>query len=200
MASFSIPLSGLDASSEELSVISNNLANMNTVGFKSSDTNFQDLFYDQIGSTANGNPQQIGVGVSVASVEGNFSQGTLETTGTPTDVAISGNGFFVVNNNGIQQYTRAGNFSLASNGDLETVDGSNVMGYAAQNGVISSNQTLTPLTIPLGVTTPAKTTSYMQLLTNLDASDGTAVTAGSQQTGTGITSATTLATGDTLAF
>ena len=54
MASFSIPLSGLDASSEELSVISNNLANMNTVGFKSSDTNFQDLFYDQVGSTANG--------------------------------------------------------------------------------------------------------------------------------------------------
>src|SRR5271169_3731498 len=100
MSSLSTPLSGLDASSEELSVISNNLANMNTVGFKSSDTNFQDLFYDQVGSTANSNPQQIGVGASVASVEGNFSQGTLETTGTPTDVAISGNGFYVVDNNG----------------------------------------------------------------------------------------------------
>src|ERR1700689_337058 len=166
MASFSIPLSGLDSSSQELSVISNNLANMNTVGFKSSDTNFQDLFYDQVGSTANGNPQQIGVGASVASVEGNFSQGTLETTGTPTDVAISGNGFFVVDNNGMQQYPRAGNFSVASNGDLIAVDGSNVMGYAATNGVISSNQTLTPLSIPLGITVPAKTTSSIQLLTN----------------------------------
>ena len=200
MASFSIPLSGLDSSSQELSVISNNLANMNTVGFKSSDTNFQDLFYDQVGSTANGNPQQIGVGVSVASVEGNFSQGTLQTTGTPTDVAISGNGFFVLNNNGVQQYSRAGNFSVASNGDLIGVDGSNVMGYAATNGVISSNQTLTPLSIPLGITVPAKTTSSIQLLTNLDASGGTAITAGSQQTGSGITAGTTLKTGSTLDF
>jgi flagellar hook protein FlgE len=132
MASFSTPLSGLDASSEELSVISNNLANMNTVGFKSSDTSFQDLFYDQVGSTANGNPQQIGVGTSVASVEGNFSQGTLQTTGTPTDVAITGNGFFIADNNGTQEYTRAGNFTLGSNGDLMTVDGANVMGYAAK--------------------------------------------------------------------
>lgn len=200
MASFSIPLSGLDASSEELSVISNNLANMNTVGFKSSDTNFQDLFYDQVGSTADGNPQQIGVGASVSSVEGNFSQGTLETTGTPTDVAISGNGFFVVDNDGMQQYTRSGNFSVASNGDLVAVDGSNVMGYAATNGAISSNQTLTPLSIPLGVTVPANTTSFVQLLTNLDASGGTAISAASQQTGSGITAGTTLATGDTLAF
>jgi flagellar hook protein FlgE len=200
MASFSIPLSGLDSSSEDLSVISNNLANMNTVGFKSSDTNFQDLFYDQVGSTANGNPQQIGVGVSVASVEGNFNQGTLATTGTPTDVAISGNGFFVLNNNGVQQYTRAGNFSLASNGDLVSVDGSTVMGYAAVDGAISSNQTLSPLTIPLGVTTPAKTTSFVQLLTNLNAGDTTAVSAASQQTGSGIAAGTVLATGGTLDF
>src|SRR5271169_528661 len=121
MASFSAPLSGLDASSEDLSVISNNLANMNTVGYKSSDTNFQDLFYDQVGSSANGNPQQIGVGTSVASVAGDFSQGTLQTTGTPTDMAITGNGFFVVNNGGTQEYTRAGNFTVAANGDLMTV-------------------------------------------------------------------------------
>src|SRR5271168_4394215 len=127
MASFSIPLSGLDSSSEDLSVISNTLANMNTVGYKSSDTSYQDLFYDQVGSTANGNPEQVGVGTSVASVEGNFSQGTLQTTGTPTDVAITGNGFFIADNNGTQEYTRAGNFVVASNGDLMTVDGGNVM-------------------------------------------------------------------------
>jgi flagellar hook protein FlgE len=200
MASFASPLSGLDASSEELSVISNNLANMNTVGFKSSDTNFEDLFYDQVGSTANGNPQQIGVGASVASIEGNFSQGTLQTTGTPTDVAITGNGFFVVDNAGTQEYTRAGNFSLASNGDLMTVDGGNVMGYAATDGVISSNQTLTALSIPLGITTPANATTEFQLLTNLDATAGAAVSAASQQTGSGIATATTLQTGDVLAF
>ncbi len=199
MSTLSTPLSGLDASSEELSVISNNLANMNTVGFKSSDTNFQDLFYDQVGSTGNGNPQQIGVGTSVASVEGIFSQGTLQTTGVPTDVAITGNGFFIANNNGTQEYTRAGNFTLASNGDLMTVDGANVMGYQAVNGVISANTTLSALSIPLGITTPAKETSTIQLFTNLDAGLGTATTAGSQQTGTGITAATVLGTGNVLA-
>ncbi len=199
MASFSTPLSGLDASSEELSVISNNLANMNTVGFKSSDANFQDLFYDQVGSSANGNPQQIGVGTSVASVEGNFSQGTLQTTGTPTDVAITGNGFFIANNNGTQEYTRAGNFTLASNGDLMTVDGANVMGYPAANGVIATGQALSPLSIPLGITTPASATSTMQLIANLNSGAGTAVTAASQQTGSGITAATTLKTGSVLA-
>jgi flagellar hook protein FlgE len=200
MPSLSTPLSGLNASSEQLSVISNNLANMNTVGFKSSDTNFHDLFYDQVGSSANGNPQQIGVGASVASVEGNFSQGTLQTTGTPTDVAITGKGFFVANNNGTQQYTRAGNFTVASNGNLMTVDGANVMGYLAANGVVTAGQTLSPLTIPLGVTIPAKATSAIQLLSNLDARSGTAVSAASQQTGSGIAAATTLKTGGVLAI
>jgi len=200
MASFSTPLSGLDASSEDLSVISNNLANMNTVGFKSSSASFQDLFYDQVGSTANGNPQQIGVGTSVASVQGNFSQGTLQTTGTPTDVAITGNGFFIANNNGTQEYTRAGNFTLGSNGDLLTVDGANVMGYKATNGVIATGQALSALSIPLGITTPANATTTMQLLTNLDAGAGTAMSAASQQTGTGIAAATTLQTGGVLAF
>ena len=198
MASLSTPLSGLDASSEELSVISNNLANMNTVGYKSSVTNFQDLFYDQIGSTAAGNPQQIGVGTSVASVEGNFTQGTLQTTGVPTDVAITGNGFFVVNNNGMQEYTRAGNFTVASNGNLVTVDGAQVMGYQATNGVVGTGQALSPLTIPLGITIPAKSTTQFQLLTNLDASDGTAAVAASQQTGTAIAAGTVLKTGSAL--
>jgi len=200
MASFSAPLSGLEASSEELSVISNNLANMNTVGFKSSDTNFQDLFYSQVGSTANGSPQQIGVGASVASVEGNFSQGTLQTTGNATNVAITGNGFFVVDNNGAQEYTRAGNFNVASNGDLMTVDGANVMGYAATGGVIATGQTLSALTIPLGATAPAKPTTSFQFMTNLDATAGTAVNAASQQTGNGIAAATTLQTGGVLTF
>ena len=200
MASFSTPLSGLDASSEELSVISNNLANMNTVGYKSSNTNFQDLFYQNIGSTANGSPQQVGVGTSVASVEANFSQGTSQTTGNPTDVAITGDGFFVINHNGAQEYTRAGNFTVASNGDLMTVDGGNVMGYAATNGVISSGEALSALSIPLGATAPAKATSMFQLMTNLDSSGGTAISAASQQTGGGILAATVLKTGSVLSF
>jgi flagellar hook protein FlgE len=158
------------------------------------------LFYDQVGSTADGNPQQIGVGTSIGSVQGNFSQGTLQTTGTPTDVAITGNGFFITDNDGTQEYTRAGNFSVASNGDLKTVDGGNVMGYTATNGVVNSGQTLSPLSIPLGITTPANATTTMQLVSNLDAQAGTAVSADSQQTGSGLAAATTLQTGGVLAL
>src|SRR5229473_1858273 len=175
MPSFSIPLSGLNASSEELTVISNNLANMNTVGFKTSDATFGDLFYQQIGSTAGGNPQQIGVGTSVAAVEGNFTQGTIQSTGVPTNVAIEGGGLFVINKNGTQEYTRAGNFSVASNGNLVTVDGAQVMGYLATNGVVNANQALSPLSIPIGMTSPAKVTSQISLRVNLDAGAKTAV-------------------------
>jgi flagellar hook protein FlgE len=200
MASFSIPLSGLDASTEELSVISNNLANMNTVGYKTSDTSFGDLFYQQIGSTAGGNPQQVGVGTAVAAVEGNFTQGTLQSTGAPTDVAIAGDGLFVINKNGTQEYTRAGNFSVASNGNLVTVDGGKVMGYLATNGVVNANQALSPLSIPIGMISPAKVTSQIQLRVNLDAAANSPVNAGSQQTGAGIAAGTVLKTGSVLAF
>jgi flagellar hook protein FlgE len=200
MPSFSIPLSGLNASSEELSVISNNLANMNTIGFKTSDATFGDLFYQQIGSTAGGNPQQVGVGTSVASVEGNFTQGTIQTTGVPTNAAIEGSGLFVINKNGTQEYTRAGNFSVASNGNLVTVDGGQVMGYLATNGVVNTNQALSPLSIPIGMTSPAKVTSQIQLRVNLDAGAKTPISAASQQTGTGIAAGTVLRTGSVLAF
>jgi flagellar hook protein FlgE len=200
MTSFSIPLSGLDASSEELSVISNNLANMNTVGYKTSDATFGDLFYQQIGSTAGGNPQQVGVGATVSAVEGHFTQGTIQTTGVPTDVAIEGSGHFVINKNGTQEYTRAGNFSVASNGNLVTVDGGQVMGYLATNGVVNAGAALSPLTIPIGMTSPAKVTSQIQLRLNLDAGARTAVSAGSQQTGSGIAAGTVLKTGSVLAF
>ena len=112
MGSFSSALSGLNSASVDLSVISNDLANMNTVGYKSTDANFQDLFYQQIGSSASGNPEQVGSGVTVGSISSNFTEGTISATGVPTDVAINGQGFFVVNNDGEQEFTRAGNFSM----------------------------------------------------------------------------------------
>ena len=88
MPSFSTPLSGLNANSENLSVISNNLANLNTVGYKDDVTNFQDLFYQQIGTNGAGDPVQVGVGTQISSVSGNFTQGSIEATGVSTDVAI----------------------------------------------------------------------------------------------------------------
>jgi len=117
MPSFSIPLSGLNASSTALSVIANNLANLNTVGFKTQRTLFQDLFYQQIGTSGSGNPIQEGVGASVAGIGSDLTQGSIQSSGVPTDVAIQGNGYFIVDKNGELLYTRAGNFTIISTRD-----------------------------------------------------------------------------------
>jgi len=200
MGSFSTALSGLNSASVDLSVISNDLANMNTISYKSNDANFQDLFYQQVGSSASGNPEQVGSGATVGSISSNFTEGTISSTGVPTDVAIDGQGFFVVNNDGEQEFTRAGNFSISSTGQLLSSNGGEVMGYPAVNGVVNSNQTVAPLVIPSGLTVPPKASSQFGLTVSLNSDGGTAVAAASQQTGTGITAATVLKTGSTLNF
>ena len=200
MGAFSVALSGLNASSQALSVISNNLANMNTVGFKSADANFQDLFYQQVGTSGNNNPEQIGEGVQVGSVDSQFTQGSINSTGVPTDVAIQGQGFFVVNQNGTQEFTRAGNFSIGANGDLMTAAGGKVMGYGAVNGVVNANSTIAPLVIPAGLVIPPKASTQFSVAMTLDSDGGLATSAASQQTGTGIAPATVLKTGSTLNF
>jgi flagellar hook protein FlgE len=200
MGDFSTALSGLNASSEDLSVISNNLANLNTVGYKDSEANFQDLFYQQIGVSGNSDPEQIGEGVEIGSVASQFTQGSVQATGVPTDVAIQGQGFFVVDKNGTQEYTRAGNFSIASNGDLQTTDGGDVMGYQAVNGVVNPNSTIAPLVIPSGLVIAPKASTQFAVSMTLDSDGGTGTVAAAQQTGTGITPATVLKTGGTLNF
>ena len=170
MASFYIPLSGLEADSTALNTIANDLSNMNSTAFKTQTTNFSDLFHQQIGSTGSGDPIQVGAGVQVSSNETSFTQGTINSTGNSTDVALNGNGFFVVNTGGGGvEYTRAGDFSLSSSGNLTTSNGFNVMGYPAQNGVVNTNAPLTAITIPVGqVQQPQATTSF-NMTTNLDA-------------------------------
>src|SRR5467141_1418701 len=200
MPSFSTPLSGLNADSQDLSVISNNLANLNTVGFKAAVANFQDLFYQQIGTNGAGNPVEVGVGVTISAIGGDFTQGSIEATGVPTDVAIQGGGFFTLAKQGLQEYTRAGNFSVAANGALTTADGGLVQGYEAVNGVINPNQTLGTVSIPAGLTSPPKPTSNVALTLNLDSGTPVAPSPASQKTGTGILPATVLKTGSTLAF
>jgi flagellar hook protein FlgE len=200
MPSFSIPLSGLDTSSTNLSTIANNLANLNTVGFQGQDVQFQDLFYQQIGTSGNGDVVQVGVGSSVAGITTDLTQGSIQTTGVDTDVAIQGDGYFVLNNNGEALYSRAGDFSLNSNGSLVAQDGSIVQGYQAVNGVIPANATLGAISIPTGLTSPPQATTQVQLGLNLDASGGTGTVPASQQTGTGIAAGSTLATGSQIAF
>lgn len=170
MPLFSIPLSGLDASSTAMSTIANNLANLNTVGYKGSDTQFADLFYQTLATNGSGDPIQVGAGTSVSTTSINMNSGSPESTGVPTDVAIMGSGFFVVQQGGTSYYTRAGDFSVAPDGALQTPNGENVMGYAAVNGTIPAGAALAPLQLDKGQINPPSATTTVSLTTNLDAS------------------------------
>ena len=171
MPSFSIPLSGLAASSEALNIISNNLANMNTIGFKDQTANFKDLFYQNFGSDGAGDPIQVGAGSAVGSVSSNFTDGSLQNTGVSSNVALTGNGFFITQDpTGALDYTRAGNFTVNSAGQLVTTGGQLVMGYPAVNGVVNQAAGLSPLMVGQGQSNPPVATTTMQQATNLDAS------------------------------
>jgi flagellar hook protein FlgE len=182
MPNFSIPLSGLDASSAALSTTANNLANLNTIGYKDQQIQFADLFYQNLGSDGAGDPIQQGAGVQVSSQPSDFTQGDVTSTGIPTDVAINGNGFFVVEQDGVQSYTRAGNFEVGTNNLLETADGQQVLGYQAVNGVINSSQGLGALALGAGTSSPATPTTYLQMTTNLDATAADGSTYSTQAT------------------
>ncbi len=168
MASFFIPLTGLNADSTSLNTIANDLANMSTTGFKSQSVNFSDLFYQQIGATGSGDPIQTGAGTQVASITTDFSNGTPNSTGMNTDVALQGNGFFVVSNASSQLLTRAGHFTTDSTGNLITSNGMNVMGYPAANGVVNTAAPLTPINIPIGQVLEPKATGSFGMTANLD--------------------------------
>ena len=177
MASFYIPLTGLDADSTALNTVANNLSNMNTTGYKSQSVHFSDLFYQHIGSTGSGNPIQLGSGTKVSSIDTNFSNGSPSSTGVDTNVALQGNGFFVVNNGATSLLTRAGNFSLDATGNLITANGLSVMGFPATNGAVDTNAPLTPIHIPVGeVEAPSATTSFgMKATLNSSAAVGSII-------------------------
>jgi flagellar hook protein FlgE len=169
MGTFSTSLSGLDAEEQALSVISNDLSNLNTTAFKSGTPIFSDLFFQMLGTDGAGDPVQVGVGATMSSVDSPFTQGSITTTGIPTDVAIQGNGLFVLNMDGTQVYTRAGNFTLNSEGYLVDSNGNEVMGYPAVDGAVSSSQSLAPIQISSGQIYPPNATTSVQLDMNLDA-------------------------------
>ncbi|HWG36353.1 MAG TPA: flagellar hook protein FlgE [Terriglobales bacterium] len=168
MPSFSVPLSGLDASSQALTLIANNLANLNTPGYKSSSSEFTTLFYQNLGTSGDGDPMQEGTGAEVGAVSMNFTDGAVNPTGINSNAAIQGNGLFVTDNNGQQQFTRSGNFTVSSNGFLQTPDGAMVQGYAAVNGVVNPNGPLSSLQVGSGVNSPARATNNVTIGLNLD--------------------------------
>lgn len=170
MPNFSIALTGLQADSIALNTIGNNLANLNTTAYKGQTTSFEDLFYQQIGSSGANDPVQVGVGTKVSGTQTNFAQGSLSTTTNSTDMALNGNGYFVVEQGGVQSLTRAGNFQLDSSGNLTTIDGASVMGYPAVGGATGQVSNLSPLTLPVGSTEAAQATQNVSLTVNLNSS------------------------------
>jgi flagellar hook protein FlgE len=133
-------------------------------------TNFSDLFYQQLGSTGAGDPIQVGVGVAVGSISSNMTQGSLQTTGVPSDVAIQGNGYFVLQGAQGPEYTRAGDFQVNASGQLVATDGSVVLGYPAVNGVVNTNAAPVAMTVSGGTVSPPNPTTSVALDMNLDSS------------------------------
>jgi flagellar hook protein FlgE len=160
-------ISGLRAHQQMMDVTGNNIANVNTAGYKSSQVVFQDTLSQMVnaaGAPQNGaggtNPAQVGLGVSTASIQNNFSQGAAETTGKSSDMMIQGDGFFVVRSGGEEVYTRAGSFSFDANGSLTTPNGQTVQGWGATNGVVNTSNVPGDIKLPIGVTlAPAVTTN-----------------------------------------
>lgn len=176
-------ISGLRSHQTMLDVTGNNIANVNTTGYKSSQTQFQDTLSQVLqnaGAPQAGvggtNPAQVGLGVRVAGITTNFTQGAAQLTGRSTDMMIQGDGFFVVSKGGQNFYTRAGSFDFDSSGQMVLPgDGALVQGWAAVNGVVDTNTALTDLRVPTGALMPARATTKAPFAGNLqqDAAVGT---------------------------
>jgi flagellar hook protein FlgE len=171
-SSFYSALAGLTSNRIAIDVIGNNLANLNTIGFKRSFTSFADVLGDTLAGAVNGagNPMEIGLGSRVAAIDQIFSQGSLRASGEATDMAIQGAGFFILSGaNGIT-YSRAGNFSFDSDGNLVSPAGSYVLGYLADStGNIQNNQPAQSINISRNITSSPNPTTEIMMSTILDA-------------------------------
>jgi len=170
-------ISGLRSHQTMLDVTGNNIANVNTTGFKSSQVQFQDTLsqmltgasgaQDGVGGT---NPAQVGLGVRVAGITTNFTQGASQTTGRSTDMMIQGDGFFIVRKGAETFYTRAGSFDFDETGQMVLPgEGALVQGWMAVNGVIDTNGPITDLRIPSNTVMPAVASTSATYTGNLDA-------------------------------
>ncbi len=185
-SALSTALTGLTGSETTIDVVGNNLANSNTVGFKSSTATFATQFLQTYslgsGPSANyggTNPRQIGLGTMVSSIETNFSEGTISNTSLSSDMAIQGNGFFIIRAmDGSNAYTRDGEFVLNSQNQLVTPGGNMVLGYTVDNNFNIQKAALSPLTIPFGMKMVAQATQSVTLSGTLPPTGDIADTAG----------------------
>lgn len=173
MPTFSTALSGLAANGAAIDVVGNNLANMNTTGFKASSTAFRDLVGDSMAGPKAANGQGVGQALALR----RFTQGSIQGTQGSLDSAISGNGFFLVRSSqGQQLLTRAGNFRVDAAGNLVTLTGENVQGWNATNGNLSTSGAISNILLPAaGIRTPLATTAF-SINANLDAGVPTGAT------------------------
>jgi len=176
-------VSGLRSHQTMMDVIGNNIANVNTTGYKSSQTVFEDTLSQALrnaGAPQNGgggtNPAQVGLGVRVAGVSTNFSQGSTQVTGRQSDMAIQGDGFFVVQKDGQTMYTRAGAFSFDALGNLVSPEGGRVQGWPAANGAINTNASVSGLRLPVGQVLAPTATTTVDVGGNLPADAATGAT------------------------
>jgi flagellar hook protein FlgE len=175
-------VSGLRTHQTMMDVVGNNIANVNTSGFKSSSTVFQDVLSQTLqGAGAPGadiagtNPAQVGLGVRLAGVSTNFNQGALQLTGRSTDLAIQGDGFFAVRRGAETLFTRAGSFSFDANGTLVSPNGAAVQGWDAdETGAINTNAPVGDIRLPIGTLLAPTGTTAAEVGGNLpaDAADG----------------------------
>lgn len=165
-------VSGMRSHQGMMDVVGNNIANVNTTGFKSSNVTFQDLLSQTIAGAGaptallgGTNPAQVGLGVRMAAITTNFNQGALQVTGKSSDLAIQGDGFFIVNSGGQQLYTRAGAFNFDANGNLVTPNGGFVQGWMADpiTKQINTNNPIGNLQMPPGQLIPPVNTSTIKL-------------------------------------
>jgi flagellar hook protein FlgE len=169
--SFSTALSALNATSTAIDVVGNNLANLNTPGFKTSEVFFKDLVTQSLGAGLG--ETQVGFGVGLPLTTRQFSQGAIQTTGGVMDGAISGDGFFVVQDaTGNQVFTRAGNFAVDKLGNLLTGTGERVQGWMINpaTGQIDTNQAPGNIVVPVGSLNPPTATSQFSVDLNLNSS------------------------------
>jgi len=163
--SFSTALSGLAANNTALDVVGNNLANLNTTGFKADAIQFKDVLGETSGTT------EIGAGVATSGTSKEFIQGSIEPTAGALDAAIEGNGVFVLkNSSGSTLYTRAGSFKFDGTGTLVTSTGEKVQGWTAVNGVLNDNGNIGDISSAAIASQPPIATTQMTLTANLDAS------------------------------
>lgn len=169
-------VSGLKGFQTKMDTIGNNIANVDTTGFKSSSVSFSELMNENIGGSGGGQSapslsNQVGLGVRVASVDRDFSQGTIENTGRATDLAIEGDGYFIVNNGSQDLMTRAGNFAFNKNGNLVDQSGNFVQGYNAnESGNILGGGATDDIRIDFENALSPQRTGEVNLGGNLDAS------------------------------